>query len=74
MENTIKLSIKGMHCGACERRVTTALAGVDGVRVESVEVGSAKVKFDAAKSTAEAITAAVERIGFTAQVDRGSRS
>ena len=74
MENTIKLSIEGMHCGACERRVTTALAGVDGVRIESVKVGSAEVKFDAAKTSAEAITAAVERIGFTAQVDRGSRN
>jgi copper chaperone len=73
MENTIKLSIEGMHCGACERRVRTALAGVDGVEVESVEVGSAQVKFDAAKTSAQAITAAVERVGFTAQVDSGAR-
>ena len=68
METIIQLSIEGMHCGSCERRVTTALAGVDGVRVESVEVGSAQVKFDSAKASAEAITAAVNRIGFTARV------
>lgn len=72
MENTIKLSIEGMHCEACARRVTNALAGVDGVRVDSVEVGSAQVRFDAAKTTAGAITAAVDRIGFSARVDNGS--
>ena len=69
MESTIRLSIEGMHCGACARRVTNALAGVEGVRVDSVEVGAAQVQFDAAKTTAEAITAAVDRIGFTARVN-----
>jgi copper chaperone/Cu+-exporting ATPase len=73
MEKTIRLSIEGMHCGACERRVTNALAGVDGVRVDSVEVGSAQVKFDAAKTSPDEITAAVDRIGFTARVDGGLR-
>jgi copper chaperone len=71
MENTILLSIEGMHCGACARRVTNALAAVDGVRVDSVEVGSAQVKFDAAKTSPDEITAAVDRIGFTARVDGG---
>ena len=73
MENTIRLFIEGMHCGACARRVTNALAAVNGVRVDSVEVGSAQVKFDTAKTSAEAITAAVDRIGFTARVDGGFR-
>jgi copper chaperone len=72
MENIIQLSIEGMHCGACERRVTTALAGVDGARVESVAVGSAQIKFDSAKTSTEAITAAVNRIGFTARVQSTS--
>jgi copper chaperone len=72
MENTIRLSIEGMHCEACARRVTSALAGVDGVHVDSVEVGSAQVKFDAAKTSPDKITAAVDRIGFTARVDGGS--
>jgi copper chaperone CopZ len=43
--------------------VTDALAAVDGVRVDSVEVGSAQVEFDAAKTSADEITAAVDRIG-----------
>jgi len=70
MENTIRLSIEGMHCEACARRVTNALAAVDGIRVDSVEVGSAQVKFDGAKASADEITAAVDRIGFTARVER----
>jgi len=71
MENTIRLSIEGMHCEACTRRVTNALARVDGVRVESVEVGSAQVEFDAAKTSPDEITSAVDRIGFTARIDGG---
>ena len=42
MQDTLKLSIEGMHCGACVRRVTNALQAVPGVQVNSVEVGSAE--------------------------------
>jgi copper chaperone len=70
MENVVRLSIEGMHCEACVRRVTNALAGVEGVRVNSVEVGSATVVADPARATPEQIVAAVDRIGFTAQVSR----
>lgn len=68
MENTIKLSIEGMHCGACVRRVTNALAEVKGVHVDSVEVGSASVAFDPEGVSPEQITAAIDRIGFTARI------
>ena len=40
MENTLNLTIEGMHCGACVRRVTTAFQGIEGVTVKSVEIGS----------------------------------
>jgi copper chaperone/Cu+-exporting ATPase len=70
MGNKAKLSIEGMHCDACVRRVTNALNGVEGVRVESVEVGSANVVFDAAIVAPEQIAAAVDRIGFTAHIER----
>ncbi len=68
MEN-MKLEIEGMHCGACVRRVTNALAEVNGVRVDSVEIGSAKVSFDPAAIVPEQIAAAVERIGFKAHIE-----
>jgi copper chaperone len=69
MENNIRLSIEGMHCGACVRRVTNALSEVEGVSVDSVEVGSAKVGFDPAAVSPEQIAAAVDRIGFKAQIE-----
>jgi copper chaperone len=68
MKNTLTLSIEGMHCGACVRRVTDALQKVDGVEVDSVEVGSAKLAFNPEETTADQIAAAVNRIGFPANV------
>ena len=69
MNNTLNLAIEGMHCGACVRRVTSALQGVDGVQVSSVEIGLAKITFDAEKTSAKEISAAVDRIGFTTRVE-----
>jgi copper chaperone len=68
MENTLNLAIEGMHCEACVRRVTSALQSVEGVAVKSVEVGAAKVVFDAAETSAQDITAALDRNGFPARV------
>lgn len=66
----VRLSIEGMHCDGCVRRVTNALASVDGVRVDSVAVGSAVVAVDPKRATSEQVAAAVNRIGFTALVER----
>jgi copper chaperone len=68
MQDTLSLSIEGMHCGAWVRRVTNALQAVPGVQVNSVEVGSAKLEFNPATTTPETIAAAVNGIGFTAKV------
>ena len=70
MQDTLKLSIEGMHCGACVRRVTTALQAVPGVQVGAVEVGSAKLAFDPEEATAQEIAAAVDGIGFPARIQR----
>jgi len=70
METTIQLSIEGMHCDGCVRRVTNALSAVEGVRVSSVQVGSAEVTMDPARVRPEQIEEAVNRIGFTAHIDR----
>ena len=68
MQDTLELSIEGMHCGACVRRVTNALQTVPGVQINSVEVGSAKLEFNPEDTTPEEITAAVSGIGFPAKV------
>lgn len=65
-----KLSITGMHCEACVRRVTSALQAMNGVELGSVEVGSASIAIDPAMISPEEITAAISRIGFSARIDR----
>jgi copper chaperone len=70
MLNALRLSIEGMHCGGCVHRVTNALQGVDGVEVGSVAVGSAQMTFDPNQTSAEEIAAAVNRIGFSTQIEK----
>ena len=70
MRDALTLSIEGMHCGGCVRRVTTALEGVKGVELGSVEVGSAQMTFDPDRVSVEEIAAAVDRIGFSARVEK----
>ena len=68
MENTLNLVIEGMHCESCVRRVTKALQSVEGVAVNSVEIGSAQIAFDGAETSAQDIAAELERHGFPARV------
>ena len=68
MKDTLALSIEGMHCDGCVRRVTSALRNVAGVEVGSVEVGSAQLSFNAEAATPDQIVDAVNRIGFQAHV------
>jgi copper chaperone len=70
MKSTLNLAIEGMHCGACIRRVTSALQSVKGVTVDSVEVGSAKVAFDGAETSEQNITATLDRNGFPAHAQQ----
>jgi copper chaperone CopZ len=69
MEQIVRLSIEGMHCDGCVRRVTNAIAAVEGARVESVQVGTATVAVDSAHTAPQKIADAVDRIGFTAHVE-----
>ncbi|WP_433964979.1 heavy-metal-associated domain-containing protein [Tunturiibacter gelidiferens] len=70
MQEVLGLPIEGMHCGACVRRVTDALGKLDGVEVNSVEVGSARMTFDPERATVEKIVGAVNRIGFTVRSEK----
>ena len=67
MQNTLRLSIEGMHCGGCVHRVTAALKSVQGVELGPVEVGSAQLKFNPGQASADEIAAVVNRIGFSAR-------
>ncbi|MBB6142935.1 copper chaperone CopZ [Silvibacterium bohemicum] len=70
MQEELKLTIEGMHCGACVRRVTNALEGVSGLKLEAVNVGSAQVRFNPEVATPKQIAEAVNRIGFQARVEK----
>lgn len=60
------LKIDGMSCGHCVAAVKKALAGLDGVTVENVAVGSATVSYDPAVSSTAKITEAVSDAGYPA--------
>jgi len=61
----ITLSIDGMHCGACVRRVTQALQRVPETEVEEVRIGAARVK----SSDADAVVAALSKAGYAARAE-----
>ncbi|MFZ5624355.1 MAG: heavy-metal-associated domain-containing protein [Gemmatimonadota bacterium] len=60
------LHIEGMSCGHCLNAVNQALASIPGVTVESVQMGRASVQYDEARTSAEAIAAAVAEAGYRA--------
>lgn len=66
----LALKIDGMSCGHCVARVQKALAKVEGVHVDQVEVGSARVSYQPDRVSLQRIREAVEDAGF--EVQRGT--
>ena len=64
------LAIEGMTCGHCVMAVKKALGELGGVEVESVEIGAAKVGYDAARVSREQLVEAVEEEGYTVTATR----
>ena len=66
----LRLEIEGMTCAACVRRVEKALEKVDGVGEASVNLATerATVDFDPARTSPEALVAAVEGAGYKATI------
>ena len=64
----VTLAVDGMSCGHCLRAVRGALERVSGARVETVQMGLARVDYDAERTTAEALAAAVSDAGYRAFV------
>lgn len=64
---TYQLSVSGMSCGHCVKALTEELKAVQGLTVESVEIGKAVVQFDdaiAADSAQTMLKNAVEEAGY----------
>lgn len=64
-----KLRIDGMHCGACVRRVTQALASTEGIVVDEVRVGEARLSSSLDPAPVDLALAALDKIGFTAHLE-----
>ena len=68
MSTPLNLSIDGMSCNHCVNAVRGALGHVPGVTVEKVEIGSARIAYDPARTTTQAILDAVQDEGYAARV------
>ena len=68
---TTAFEVEGMTCGGCEVGVRMTVEKLDGVEdVEaSHEQGRAEVTYDPAKVTTDQIIAAVETLGYQAEVE-----
>jgi len=60
----LDLKIEGMSCGHCVMAVKKELGKLNGVTVESVEVGKARVQIDETAITPERLAKAVEEAGY----------
>jgi copper chaperone len=58
-----ELTIQGMSCGHCIMHVKQALDAVDGLEVEDVQIGNAKVWYDDSK-VADVLKDKVEEAGY----------
>ena len=64
--DTLHLDIDGMSCGHCVGSVRKALGALDGVSLDAVTVGSAHLRYDPNKTSAEAVLEAVAEAGYPA--------
>jgi len=64
------LRIEGMHCGACVRRVSQALASTPGLTVEEVRVGGARLRSEQDPAPADSAIAAVAKAGYKAILEQ----
>jgi copper chaperone CopZ len=63
------LQIDGMHCGSCVRRVTQTLASTEGIVVNEVRMGSARITLDERSAPVDLAVAALAKAGFTARLE-----
>lgn len=61
---TERIQIEGMSCGHCVSRVRTALEGVEGVEIESVQIGEAVVSLPPHGALRGEIVAAIQAAGY----------
>lgn len=65
----LTLRIENMHCGSCIRRVSQALASVDGLMVKEVRVGAARLTSALNPAPIDLALAALARAGYPARLE-----
>jgi copper chaperone len=65
---TVTLKISGMHCGGCVVRVSNLLKRVEGVSVEDVQIGSARISASSSAALRSAEDA-LAKAGYTISAD-----
>jgi len=63
------LRIDGMHCGACVRRVSQALAQTQGLEVKEVQIGAARVASEQEPAAVDRAIAALAAAGYKAHAE-----
>jgi copper chaperone CopZ len=63
-----KLQIDGMHCGSCVRRVSQALASTEGIQVEEVTVGAARLSSPSEPAPVDLAIASLAKAGYPARL------
>jgi len=63
------LRIDNMHCGACIRRVTQALASAEGVQVQEVRLGEARLTSTQTPPSIDLALAALASAGYPARLE-----
>jgi copper chaperone len=64
------LLIEGMHCGSCVRQVTQALASIDGLCVEEVRLGAARISSSKDPAPVDISIAALAKAGYHARLEQ----
>jgi copper chaperone len=64
---TVTLKVDGMTCGHCVHSVKQALTSMEGVSLEQLAIGSAKVSFDPARTNLAALIDAIADAGYEAR-------
>jgi copper chaperone CopZ len=64
----VEIPVEGMHCGGCERTLSTALKRLDGVRDAQADrvAGKVKVSFDEARVREGDLREQIEQVGYEA--------
>ena len=65
---SVKLTIEGMSCEHCVRAVKNRLTATPGVMVDEVGIGSARLRYDPAKTNVDEIEEVIADEGYTAFV------